>query len=125
MKLIVRISISTLSQMCLSMSFLLVLGCSEMVLEDYGGAEVSDPMTLHTGDLIRVVSKDIEDFRFVLNDITGDSLVGSDIEIKFSDIRSVEVITPRYLNNRRREREASSAVEIINTATGLIVLQPY
>jgi len=115
-----RIRISLTSILVLIMS--LTAACYEMSYDELGG-EVSDPIELRTGDLIRVVTSDYEDFRFVLRNVTENSLVGSNVKIEFSEVRSIEVITPDYDAAQVAAAAVSVSVFAAITATGLILLQ--
>jgi len=101
----------------------LLSACSTSMYDEYGG-EVSDPLTLSTGDLVRVFTKDYEDFRFVLLAIHEDRLEGDDYVIAFSDIRTLEVITPKADTELSAVVGVSVSATVLITAAGLILLGP-
>ena len=101
----------------------LLSACSTSMYDEYGG-EVSDPLTLSTGDLVRVFTKGYEDFRFVLLAIHEDRLEGGDYVIAFSDIRNLEIITPKAEIERRAAVSVSVSATVLITAAGLILLAP-
>jgi hypothetical protein len=98
----------------------LITACSAHERDDLG-KRVSDPTELTIGDIIRVVTVDIEDFRFRLTGITEQAIEGKDISIPFVKIREMEVITPvRSVSNH--DHDPIITVLFIITEVGLILV---
>ena len=98
----------------------LVTACSAHDRDDLS-KRVSDPTQLSIGDIIRVVTVDIEDFRFRLTGITEQAIEGKDISIPFVKIREIEVITPvRSVSNH--DHDPIITVLFIITEVGLILV---
>jgi hypothetical protein len=100
----------------------LVTACSALD-RDVMGKHVSGPMELSTGDIIRVVTVDIEDFRFQLTGVTEQAIEGKDLSIPFVKIRDIEVITPiRSSHDEVSESEIGLVFLVIITTAGLVMM---
>jgi hypothetical protein len=98
----------------------LITACSAHERDDLG-KRVSDPTELTIGDIIRVVTVDIEDFRFRLTGITEQAIEGKGISIPAVKIREIEVITPvRSVSNH--DHDPIITVLFIITEVGLILV---
>jgi hypothetical protein len=75
---------------------------------------------LAVGDIIRVVTVDIEDFRFRFTGITEQAIEGEEISIPFVDIRDIEVITP-IRRSPEDISETTRVVSVIITVAGLVL----
>ena len=97
----------------------LITACSAFDSDDLG-KHISDPMELTVGDIIRVVTVDIEDFQFRLTGITEQTIEGKDISIPFVEIRDIEIITPNRSSSEEIS-ETTRVVLVIITAAGMIL----
>ena len=63
------------------------------VSDDYLGGKVESATQLNTGDVIRVVTAEYEDFRFRVTEITEVAIHGEKVSIPFEIIRTLEIIS--------------------------------
>jgi hypothetical protein len=100
---------------------LLTASCSTFDRDDLG-RHVSDPVELAVGDIIRVVTVDIEDFRFRFTGITEQAIEGQDISIPFVEIRDIEVITPIRSSSSSWDNSEGTSEDISETAVVVYVI---
>ena len=113
-----------LSKIIPSVLFILLITSCSTFDRDELGRHVSGPLELAVGDIIRVVTVDIEDFRFRLTGITEQAIEGQDISIPFVEIRDIEVITPIRPSpddTSMDSAETARVVLVIVTVLGLIL----
>jgi len=99
-----------------------ITACST-VDDDYLGGKLESPSQLNTGDVIRVVTVDYEDYRFRVTRITEVAIQGEKISVPFKTIRTLEVITPVQIPNERSTATNVTILFVI-TAAGLLLLNP-